>query len=414
MKNKAIVVSFVTLLALVFALNAVVATDIVKIVDVEVNDVSIISGKPVAGIVSDIVPVEVMFTANQDATDVRVRVYIEGFRDEISEITSRFHIVNDSTYIKRFSLRLPSSVDLDDLTEGLSVVVRISAKGETSFEKEYPVVMQRNLYNLNFLSVELPNAVVAGSTFPIDVVIENNGNERLENVYVKVVIPDLGVSKKVFVGDLDEEDDREADDDRDHLDREDTVYKKVFITIPRNAVPGNYNVEVEAYNFDAFTSVTKRIDVMSIEAGVLPTITSKAISVGETATFDVVLVNPNDRMVVYTITPEESRGLIVEVVEPVVAVSGDSSRTITIKVKATDSVEEGTHIVTVNVNSVDTGLSRQVNFNVNVEDTSVTSNSVVVLTVILAIIFVVLLIVLIVLLTKKPAENEEFGETSYY
>ena len=34
--------------------------------------------------------------------------------------------------------------------------------------------------------------------------------------------------------------------------------------------------------------------------------------------------------------------------------------------------------------------------------------------VILAIIFVVLLVVLIVLLAKKPAETEEFGETSYY
>jgi len=32
----------------------------------------------------------------------------------------------------------------------------------------------------------------------------------------------------------------------------------------------------------------------------------------------------------------------------------------------------------------------------------------------LAIIFIVLLIVLIVLLTKKPAEIEDFGETSYY
>ena len=45
---------------------------------------------------------------------------------------------------------------------------------------------------------------------------------------------------------------------------------------------------------------------------------------------------------------------------------------------------------------------------------SVTANGVLILTVVLVIIFVVLLIVLIVLLTRRPAETEEFGETSYY
>jgi len=47
--------------------------------------------------------------------------------------------------------------------------------------------------------------------------------------------------------------------------------------------------------------------------------------------------------------------------------------------------------------------------------TGITSNNtVLILTVILVIIFVVLLVILIVLLTRKPAESEEFGETSYY
>jgi len=68
----------------------------------------------------------------------------------------------------------------------------------------------------------------------------------------------------------------------------------------------------------------------------------------------------------------------------------------------------------------DTGVSKQVSFTANVEKTGsskptvTTNNTVLILTIVLSIIFVVLIIVLIVLLTRKPAESEEFGETSYY
>jgi len=415
MKNKAILVSFITLFAIVFGLSTVVASELaVCDLTVKVNDIKVSSpGVTAAGEVSNTVPVEVRFTACEDATDVRIKVYIEGYKDEISDETSRFLIVNGSTYIKRFSLQLPSSMDLDDLTEELSLLVRISAKSKDSFEESYAINMQRELYGLNILSVDTSQEVTAGTTIPFDIVLENNGNERLDNVYVKVSIPDLGIVKKVFVGDMSPN----SEDNYDNIvDSED---KRIYISIPRNAVPGIYNVEIEAYNYDASTKVTAKIIVSGAQTGVIPTATSKTIAIGEETTFDVVLVNPNDRMVVYSITPEESKGLIITLSESVVAIPADSSKTVQVKVKATNSAEEGTHLVTINVNS-ESGLVKQVIFSANVEKTSgsviggTKSNSVLILTVILAIIFVVLLIVLIVLLTKKPAEAEEFGETSYY
>jgi len=418
MKSKTILVSFLAIFAIVLALNMVAAASstvtYAHITDVYVNDMSVkIAGNNAAGEVSTNLPVDVYFTADDDMSDVTVKVYIEGYRTEISESTSRFHIVAGSSYVKRFTLELPSSMDLDDLTEGLNLVVRISAKGEESLEEEYDITMQRDLYGLNILSVETTQSVGAGSSFVLDVVLENNGNEELENIYVKASIPELGIEKKVYFGDLLPQDECEEDlDDDDDCDNEDTVNKKVYLSVPRNAVPGIYNIEVKAYNYDASTSVKKNIVISGAQTGVLPTVTTKTIAVGEETTFDVVLVNPNDRMVIYSITPEESTGLIVEIVNPIVTVAADSSATVQIKVKATNSAEEGTHLVTVNVNS-ESGLVKQVNLTTNVEN-SVANNTVLILTVVLAIIFVVLLIVLIVLLTKKPAEIEEFGETSYY
>ncbi len=423
MKNKAILVSFIALFAMIFALSTVIASEVdITINDVIVNDVSI-DGPTAAGYVSDTVPVEIKFTANEDVSDVRVKVYIEGYKDEVSDSTSRFHIVEGSSYIKRFSLRLPSSTDLDDLTEDLTLLVRVSAKEKDSFEELYAIRMQRNLYSLNILSIETIEKVASGSIVALNVVLENNGNDRLENVYAKASIPELGIeSLKVYFGDIDPQDETEIEyDDSEEwkdLDREDSVRKKIYLSIPRNAIPGTYNIEVEAYNYDTTVTEKKQIVIGSTQTGIYPSVMSKAISIGEDTTFDIPLVNYGNRMVVYSLTPEESQGLIIEVEQPIVTVSADSSEIVKIRVKATQSAEEGTHLVTINVNT-ESGLVKKVTFTVNVEESGITSkpNSVLILTVILAIVFVVLLIILIVLLTKKPAEAEELGEggeTSYY
>jgi hypothetical protein len=414
MRNKVIMVSIIALFAIVFALNTVMASDIVNDLTVKVNGIVAYEDTPaVAGFVSNTVPVEVQFTAAKDVSDVRVKAYIEGYKNEIYEITPRFHIINGSRYMESFSLKLPSAMDLDDLNEKVTLYITISAKNEESVDKEYAIEMQRDLYSLDILSIDAPESAVLGTTIALDVVLQNNGNERLDNTYVKASIPGLGVERKVYFGDILPTEDQEEDD------IDDTVNKKVYLTIPRTAVAGVYSLEIEAYNYDTSTTSKKKIVVSDVETGVLPSLTSKTILTGQETTFDVVLVNPNNRMVVYTLTPEESKGLIVTIEEPVAAVAADSSKTVKVNVKATNSADEGTHSINVNVNS-DTGLVKKVNFNLNVEKSAVggklpaQNNVVLILTVILVIIFVVLLIVLIVLLTKKPAESEEFGETSYY
>lgn len=320
MKNKAILVSIVALFAIVLTLNAVMASEVdVSIDDVVVNDISILSSVA-AGFVSENVPVEIEFTANEDLDDVRVKVYIEGYKDEISDSTSRFHVFNGSTYLKRFSLELPSSMDLDIDPEDLTLLVRISAKGKDSKEVSYDIRMQKDTYGLSVLSIDTEEKVAAGSVLALDIVIKNLGSDRLDDTYVRASIPELGVSKRVYFGDISSDTDEDYDEIRDSLN------KRVYLAIPADAISGVYNVEVEAYNYDAIVTASKRVIISGVEAS-------------------------------------EENGDVQDI--------GDA------------------------------------------EDAD-SNNAVLILTVILAIIFVVLLVVLIVLLTKKPAEVEEFGETSYY
>jgi len=415
MKQKASLVFF-TVLVLALTLCAVTAStcsatdgfatiDRVYVDDIEVNS------NTAAGFVDNEVNVDVYFTANDDVSDVRVKVYIEGYKDEVSETSDRFRIVENSKYKKTFSIKLPSTFDLDEDPEDLVIRVRVYAKNEEPVECEGDIKMQRNLYSLNILSVESDNEVSAGDVLGFDVVVENNGYERLNNVYLRVSIPDLGIERKAFIGDLSAIEVDDVNEDND--DQADTVNKRIYIDLPRNAESGIYDVKVEAYNYDTIVSTSKKVAIQSVEAGIIPSVTSKSVSVGEETEFELVLVNPNDRMVVYSITPSDSKGLIVNINEPIVTVPADSSRTVKVRVKATESTEEGTHLISVNVNS-ESGLVRQVAFSVNVEESSQTTDTIFVLTVVLAIVFIVLLIILIVLLTKKPEETEEFGETSYY
>jgi len=370
---------------------------------------------------SDVVPVKVMYQGLSDTSDVRVEVFIEGYKDLVSETTDRFHIINGSEYVNRFSVKLPSTQDLSSLNEDLNLIVRFSAKGQDSIEKTYAVKMQRGQYSLNLLSVDAPDVISVGDTYDVDAVVQNNGNQKLQNIYLSVTIPELGLSRKVYVGDLDEQDERVFNDTRS-INRHDTDEKKVYLPIPSSVAPGTYDVEVEAYNYDTGVTVKRNLVLKAVQTGVLPVANSKTLGVGGEATYDVVLVNPNDKLVVYTITPSgDTSGFTVDISDPVVVVPAGSSRTVKVAVKANNDVTEGTHLIKVDVNS-ESSLVEQVVLTANVQGktspVSVVSggsnDTVFILTVVLTIIFVVLLVILIVLLTRKPEEAEEFGETSYY
>jgi len=444
--NKTILGLFVTLFAIVLALNAVTGHDygdgdFVRNVEVDINDMDLGEDHFPSLDVSDTVEVDVSFTADRDASDVMVEVSLKGIGKTIRVESDEFHIRQDGDYQRSLVLTLPSSTDLDGLTEEATLVVEISADGEHSFIKRYEFGLQKIQQSLKVLSVDTQSTATAGDSIQVDVVVENNGNERLENVYVKVSIADLNIQEEAYIGDIypqdEDEEDREScfedyDDDEDILecledlfedtdrDNTDTVQETISLNLPSSAASGSYKLEVEAYNVDTTSAVKQEtLTVSAVEIEVFPPV-SQTVAPGKETIFEFKLFNRGESAMVYKITPEVASGLIVEVLTPTVVVPGEGTETVSVKVKVTSSAIEGTQIVTLNVNS-ESGLVKKTQLQVDVEkDSKVTSgftgstDTVFILTVILVIVFVVLLIILIVLLTKRPAESEEFGETSYY
>ena len=358
------------------------------------------------------VPIKVVFRATENASDVVVKASIDGFRSEISDKTERFQLVEGSVYTKYLSLELPS--DIDSAEEDLTLRIRIFDR-TNSDENEYTINLQRESYKLVTLSATVPDQATAGSVIATDVVLKNLGAHKLEDVFVTVRIPDLGISTKSYFGDIDPFDEDEVASDLREADRHDSVEKRIYLTIPENAKAGVYTVEVEASNVDSSTLVKKSIVISGTgkSSSVLSGSTSQTVSIGQETTYDLILVNSGSKVQVYTLTPETAEGLTV-VVPPVVTVQAGSSQTVKVSVTPTSSATEGTHVVTVDAQS-DGQTVGSASFTANVQKATktVTSNSVIVLTIDLAIVFVVLLIISIVLLTRKPA-TVETEETSYY
>ncbi len=400
MDKRIYLVSLLAIFA-VLTLNLVSAASFTDNLKVSINGADVDSSTVSGLTAGETVPVKLVFTANENQDDVKITSWISGYRDESVATTSRFDVINGSTYTKNLDVTLPSKIDPE---EDFKLVVRFESSGK-SLEQEYLVKAQRESYATELLSVDMPSSIEAGNVLNIDVVLKNVGRHELEDMFVVARIPSLGIEKKAYFSDLVPTDSTTDDD------KEDATERVISLRIPDSAKSGTYNVEVEASNDEVSASADKKVSVtgMTDQSEVLIAGTSKNVAAGGEATYDLVIVNSGSKMEIYTISAESTKGLSVTVPESIVTVSADSSRVVKVNANVDSKTEAGTYTFIVDVNSGDQ-LVQKVTLSANVESKVFSASPVTMLTVVLVIIFVVLLIVLIVLLTreKTPEPTESY------
>jgi len=409
MTSKKILVFFVALLALaVFAIANVSASKIVKITGIEVNDIDVFAAQPVAVEAGETLSVRVFFTANETVEDVRVKVQIAGDPD-VAAVTKELAVIKGNTYSKVLTVKLPATLDEEDLDEDLDLFVTVESR-EIGIADSFGVdlTLQRESNAIEILDVDLETEVNAGDVLSLDVVVKNRGRQTAEDNFVVTRIPALKLEDKAYFGDL-------TSMDQDDPDKEDSNERRLFLRIPSNTPAGVYVVEIEAFNDEDSATVTKKVVIKGAEGRtqVVTPIRSKSLKTGESVEYTLVLVNSGNKLEVFDLVIDSPSGLTIDVSEPVVAVPAGTSKTVKFEIKADKA---GTYNFAVNVHSGGELVTKE-EFTAKVEgiSTGVTqaASPTVLLTVVLAVIFVVLLIVLIVLLTRRPEKTEEFGE-SYY
>jgi len=417
MKNKNFLVSFL-MAAMVLVLVATVSavSNLGSIDSVEVDDVSVVSddASVVAG---DTVTVDIIFTSDVNASDVRVEAEIEGEKVDVDAKTSSFDVEDGFVYKKSLKLELPYELK-DQLSDEITLTVTVK-NGDFKTEEEYTLRVQRESYNADIKSVSFSGSVTAGETFPVDIVLKNIGYNDLDDVYVTASIAELGLSKKTYFGDIvalecddnsDAEENYGVDIDRKcNEDNQDAASGRLYLDIPYGAEAGIYTLEVSVENDDTSSNFVGQVVIENdFSTNVIVDSYSKSVAVGENAEYSLLIVNPTNKLVVYRIVTESSGALSTSASESVVAVPAGLSKTVIVTANPSSAGESN---FDVNIFSGEE-LVQTVTLTANAEESQVT-DPIVVLTVILAIVFIVLLIVLIVLLRKKPEKSEEFGE-SYY
>jgi len=403
MTSKRLLLSLVAVFALVFLLTSVSA--FVSINELEVNGIETVGvgNEPIAIFAGDTVPVRVQFTATSDAEDVRVKAWISGERS-LQVSTERFDVISGRTYSRTIQVQVPFDLD-DELDDEFQLNVDIESRRDgVGDSRKVDLTIERESYVVELLDVEMESKVRAGEVLPVEVVIKNRGRQFSEDTFVKVSIPALGIEDRAYFGDL-------SPIDQSDPDKEDVNERRLFLNIPSSVPAGVYTVEVEAFNEDAITTLTRKIAIVgaSEDTMVVAPVHSRTVDAGDEGEYSLTIVNTGNRVQVYELVVDAPAGLAVEVSDPILAVPAGTSKTVQL---FASSDESGRYNFAVSVHS-NSDLVKREAFTANVEGTTIAGNTAVLLTVVLAIVFVVLLVVLIVLLTRKTEKSEEFGE-SYY
>ena len=372
MVSFVVLASILLLTATASAFSAISVT--VDGIDAVSDDVALVAGETVT--------LKVYFTADLNESDIKVKAELEGNDVDAEATTAAFTVVSGKQYVKVLTLKVPS--DFDEVSD--DATLSIDFIGGSAFTPvEYSVLVQKASYDVDFMSVSTSSTVEAGKIFPVEIVLKNIGYNDLEDLYITVSIPELGVQKTGYFGDV--VSDENVDKDNEEFD---VVSGKILLDVPYTAKSGVYSLEVEAKS-DEFT--TSKVRQIVVENG----LSSNVFVTGN----KIVIANPTSQLLVLKLVPESTGSVTLS--EELVVVPAGASKTIT---------ASATGDYTVNVFSKDGQLLESVNVPATVQ-TGSAGNAVAVLTVILTVVFLVLLVVLIVLITKKPEKTEEFSE-SYY
>ncbi len=404
MNTKNLLVSLCTFVFALFLIGSASAS-LVDDYRVTVDGIQVdtnLSGTPynVSVVAGEDITVKVYFTANNSDTDVTVEAEIEGDKVDYKASTSVFDVIAEKAYKKTLSLKVPYELKDEVYNDGLELNIEIDGKDYKTVLEPITLTVQRPSYNAVIKSVTTPSSIDAGETFPVEIVITNLGYNELDDVYVSAKIAELGlVQGPKWIGDLVPVEECAGD-----CNYEDTVAGRLYLEVPYNAKDGVYDLEIVVTNDDTETVKVKEIVINNeLSSNIIPSITGQIVAKNEEAVYDLLIVNPTNKVRVYKIVSEGD----VSFTSKVVAIPAGSSKVVSI---SASSEEDGKYPFTANV-FVGDSLEESVELELTVEGKS--SNSVVVLAIVLAIIFLVLLVVLIVLLGKKPEKAEDFGE-SYY
>jgi uncharacterized membrane protein len=272
--------------------------------------------------------------------------------------------------------------------------------------------VQRASDLLEILSVDTYGNSQAGSTLYADVVVKNRGSDKAEDVYVSASIAELGLTRTVYLGDLDEVDN----------DHEDTEKVTVALPLPSTAKIGSYELKIKAYNSKTGAEEVANVVIAGTtgetgETGegkvvITPQITLVKVEQGKGAVYTMSIANFGSKSANVELTTEGTEGWATTQMTPqTFSLASGKTETVSIYLVANEDAIAAEHIFTLKVKYDNN--TEQVSLNANVTGAGNTTEFSLktIMTIIAIVLAVVIIVLLIILLTKK--ETKEVAETYY-
>jgi len=350
--------------------------------------------------------VEVIFTAGNITSELdnaKVKAEIRGYSKDIEAETAYFDIFANNGYTRGFVLDVPSDMDEDEYT--LYVVIENKNEFSGISEAEIDVGVQKVADMLKILSVDSYGSFEAGSVFYADVVVKNTGSDKADDVYVSVSVPELGLSRTVYLGDL---------DDNDDGDNEDAGKATVSMLLPSTA-KGSYALNVKAYDGRFSVEEKNSIAISGTATGngkvvITPQAVTADIGQGKGAVYTMTVTNSGSESLTVKIGTEGTDGWAeVQTTPQTFVLDAGKTETVNVYLVANENAIEAEHVFTVEVSYGNN--KEQLSLNANVTKDGASLGSKTILMIVAIVLAVAIIVLLIVLLTRK--ETKEVAETYY-
>jgi hypothetical protein len=364
---------------------------------------------PICVKIGDTVPVKIAYNLDMDASDVVVEAQLYyGHGKEVTASTEALDAVAGITYTDELSIKIPSDIDTASPGETYTLYVRLKDKKDgTLSETEFPVQVQRSNDLLEIQKV-MKTTAESGKSSVISVVVKNVGADLQEDVYVKVSIPELGISApEERIGDLVAVDDG---------DKTDTATANVYLSIPSNAADGTYSMIVTVYNDNVEVSKTESLKVKGVAgtkvdaSEVVPQILSQEVGQGKSVSYGLIIGNLADSVQTYSVDVSGTEGWATYAVTPLkVTLNGKDSQVVNVMLTADKNAIAGQHTFTVAVKNGDQ-VVKQFTMTASVKASKTSIDAMLISVIVLAVILVILILVLV----KSKKSESTNTEESYY
>ncbi len=238
--------------------------------------------------------------------DVKVKAWIGGYEyGDVAEQTKIFKVEPNGLYKKTLSVSLPNDIDADTRGNSKGYTLHVEAfDGNNEARKSYSLKVDEKRHDLRIVDVIFrPGSVVdAGDMLFTTIRVENMGDNKEEDIQVKLIIPELGFLARDYIDEL-------VPEDNDN-DEETSGDVELFGRIPKNAESGDYEARVELIFSRGHEVVSEEFTIVidgkdAAVAGAEDSLisvdsTRKDVKLGESANYKIMIANFGDEAVRYS------------------------------------------------------------------------------------------------------------------